>query len=150
MRRAGGERIVYPLCRCLVYNESRGAESGERGRVAVHVGLNQYLTTGNSGVNCGLHRMARPTLNPTPRSLQEWMERESTNGLELLKLVKAKTGRVISPTMLSFILRGARRCSVLNADALNRATGVPFDTLREWPKVSRYTKLYGRRSSRVA
>jgi hypothetical protein len=94
--------------------------------------------------------MAKPKTQPAPRTLQEWMERNTTNGLELAKLVKAKTGRSISPTMISFILRGARRCSILNADAINRATGVPFDTLREWPKVSQYEKLYVRRPKRVA
>lgn len=90
------------------------------------------------------------TNRPEYRTLQEWMERTQTRGDVLLRMVQEKTGVSISPTMLSFILRGSRRCSVINADALNRTTGVPFDTLREWPKVSAYEKSSGKRPNRAA
>ena len=72
------------------------------------------------------------------------------NGVALLGLVRERTGHVISPTMLSFILRGSRRCSAVNAQALSIVTGVPFKVLTQWPKVSEYAKLSGRRQSRVA
>lgn len=78
------------------------------------------------------------------------MERTGNNARRLIDMVKAQTGRDISPTMMSFILTGSRRCSVVNADALNRVTGVPYEALTEWPKVSRYAKLSGRRSRHVA
>ena len=93
--------------------------------------------------------MTKKTL-PAPRSLQEWMERYGKNALELLAMVKAETGCDISPTMMSFILRGSRRCSQVNAVALSAVTGVPIKTLKRWPKVSDYTQLYGRRPKRVA
>lgn len=94
--------------------------------------------------------MAEKKLTPAPRSLQEWMERTQTSGLELVAMVRKRTGHVMSPTMLSFILRGSRRCSAVNAEKLSEVTGVPFDTLREWPKVSQLAKRSGRRSSRAA
>lgn len=75
------------------------------------------------------------------RSLQEWMERHETNGKQLCQIVRRETGRAISETALSFILRGSRRCSVLNADALSRVTGVPFGSLREWPRRAKADKL---------
>lgn len=85
-----------------------------------------------------------------PRSLQEWMERTSTNAAMLIEMVRVQTGRNISASMMSFILRGSRRCSAGNAMALHRVTGVPFRTLTEWPKVSDSTKVSGRRSSHAA
>jgi len=87
---------------------------------------------------------------PAPRSLQEWMERNQTNSVTLLAMVKERTGRSISPTMLSFILRGSRRCSAVNGEALAITTGVPFKVITEWPKVSQVAKRSGRRSSRAA
>lgn len=87
---------------------------------------------------------------PTPRSLQEWMDRTGTSSRGLIALVKAETGRDISPTMMSFILRGSRRCSIENALALHAVTGVPIKTLKAWPKVSDSDNLSGRRSRRVA
>ena len=87
---------------------------------------------------------------PAPRSLQEWMERTGTNGQRLRGMVKAETGRDISATMMSFILRGSRRCSAVNAMALHTVTGVPFRALTQWPKVSEHTKSSVRRSKRAA
>lgn len=78
------------------------------------------------------------------------MERTQTSGLELVALVRKRTGHVMSPTMLSFILRGSRRCSAVNAEKLSAVTGVPFETLRAWPKVSQLAKQSVRRSKRVA
>ena len=78
------------------------------------------------------------------------MERTQTNSVTLLKLLRERTGRTISPTLLSFILRGSRRCSHVNAWALHTVTGVPFKTLAEWPKVSAEDKASVRRSKRVA
>lgn len=79
-------------------------------------------------------------------SLQDFMERTSTNGTKLLKMIQAHTGHVISPTMLSFILRGSRRCSYINAMAIHMTTGVSMDALlkretsREATTVRRLTK----------
>ncbi len=78
------------------------------------------------------------------------MERTGTHGVALIALVKERTGHTISPTMLSFILRGSRRCSYVNAQALSVVTGVPFKTLIAWPRVSELDKLSGRRTKRVA
>lgn len=61
------------------------------------------------------------------------MDRTGTSSRHLIQLVKAKTGRAISPTMMSFILRGSRRCSRLNALALQDVTGVPVEVLTRWP-----------------
>lgn len=85
-----------------------------------------------------------------PRSLQEWMEREGCTAERLLQMVRRKTGRDISRTMFSFILRGSRRCSLQNALALHAVTGVPIDTLTEWPRVSYMAKLSGGRSKKIA
>ena len=84
------------------------------------------------------------------RTLQEWMNRTGTSSRRLIALVKAKTGRDISPTMMSFILRGSRRCSRMNALALYDVTGVPVSTLTQWPKASNQDKLLVRRSNRAA
>ena len=78
------------------------------------------------------------------------MERTQTSGLDLVALVRKRTGHAISPTMLSFILRGSRRCSAVNAGALSEVTGVSFDVLRAWPKVSYLDNVSVRRPKRVA
>ena len=78
------------------------------------------------------------------------MERTGQSNTGLIRMVKAKTGRDISPTMMSFILTGSRRCSIHNALALHAVTGVPIDVLQEWPKVSGVMQVLGRRSRRVA
>lgn len=90
---------------------------------------------------------ARPV---TPRSLQEWMERECVTAERLIQLVKHEAGHDISRTALSFLLTGSRRCSVVNAAALSAVTGVPASILRQWPRVSKRNKLSGRRSRLVA
>lgn len=84
------------------------------------------------------------------RSLQEWMERTGTNGTRLLELVKAKTGQSISPSMLSFILRGSRRCSIVNALALNAVTGLDTKALRKWPRHADSDNVSVGGTSRVA
>ena len=114
------------------------------------VGVNIGLTLLNSGVNYNVSMGTTAKQHPPPRSLQEWMERTGLNSARLLELVKLETGHTISPTMMSFILRGSRRCSQVNANALSLVTGVPIKALKQWPKVSGYTQLYGRRSKRVA
>jgi len=78
------------------------------------------------------------------------MERTRTNGERLRAMVKAETGRSISATMMSFILRGSRRCSAVNAMALHTVTGVPFRTLTQWPTVSEPAKSSGKGSNRAA
>jgi hypothetical protein len=87
---------------------------------------------------------------PTPRTLQEWMDRNGVSSIRLIALVREQTGHVISPTMMSFILRGSKRCSTVNAAALEAVTGVSAKTLREWPKYPDQNKLYGKRPKRVA
>lgn len=87
---------------------------------------------------------------PTPRSLQEWMERTGTTARALRDLVQKQTGHSISDTMMSFILRGSRRCSQINAFALSMVTKVPMDVLTEWPRVSEADKVSGKRQKRVA
>ena len=78
------------------------------------------------------------------------MERTGTNAERLRALLRSEAGHDISRTMISFILRGSRRCSAVNAMALHTVTGVPFKTLTQWPKVSESAKSSGRRSRRAA
>lgn len=87
---------------------------------------------------------------PAPRSLQEWMERHAVNGERLRHMVLEQTGHSISATMLSWILRGSRRCSAVNALALHTVTKVPFDTLRKWPPSSDLDKVSGKRQKSAA
>lgn len=82
---------------------------------------------------------------PAPRSLQEWMQVTGFTAERLRVLVKTKTGREISRTMMSFILTGSRRCSLANAADLHAVTKVPIDVLIEWPKVSGIRKSLGAR-----
>jgi hypothetical protein len=86
----------------------------------------------------------------TPRTLQEWMETRGVTSQRLLQMVRDQTGRDISPTMFSFILRGSRRCSLWNATALNAVTGVPIKTLTEWPRISQMDKSSVGSPKRVA
>jgi len=88
--------------------------------------------------------------SPEPRSLQEWMERNNVTSRRLLELVKAETGHVISESMLSFILRGSRRCSRFNAFAIHMVTKVPMDALTEWPRVSEVDKASGKGQNHAA
>lgn len=81
--------------------------------------------------------------HPAPRSLQEWMERHGVNNRRLLEMVKEETGHVISESMLSFILRGSRRCSKFNAFAFHCVTKVPMADLMAWPKPSEVDKQSG-------
>lgn len=78
------------------------------------------------------------------------MERTGLNASRLIEMVREQTGRSISHTMMSFILRGSRRCSIANALALHAVTGVPIKTLTQWPKVSNYVKPSVGRPKRVA
>lgn len=87
---------------------------------------------------------------PAPRSLQEWMERTGATAERLREMVRTETERSISAAMMSYILRGSRRCSAVNAMALHAVTGVPMKTLQEWPKVSGFVQFSGRRTKRVA
>lgn len=87
---------------------------------------------------------------PAPRTLQEWMERHGYNSLQLIARVRQETGVSISPTMMSFILRGGRRCSLVNARALHAVTKVPTRTLRRWPPVAASEKYSVEQQSDVA
>lgn len=87
---------------------------------------------------------------PIPRTLHEWMDRNGMTSIRLIALVRAKTGHTISPTMMSFILRGSKRCSTVNAAALEAVTGVPSKTLREWPKLPDQGNGLGKRTKRAA
>lgn len=64
-----------------------------------------------------------------PATLQEWMELEGVKSGELARRAK------ITPSLMSMILTGGRRCSLRNAVALNAITGVPVENLSKWPKV---------------
>jgi len=75
-----------------------------------------------------------------PRSLHEWMDRTGTSSRGLIALVKRQTGRDISETAMSFIVRGSRRCSRANAEALHLVTGVPVRRLMRWAKPSELDK----------
>ena len=65
----------------------------------------------------------------TPVTLQQWMEREGVNSAELAR----RAG--LTPSLMSMILTGGRRCSVKNAATLSAITGVPVEKLIQWPKV---------------
>lgn len=84
------------------------------------------------------------------RSLQEWMERTGTSGTRLLAMVREQTGHSISPTMLSFILRKSKRCSVVNAVALAAVTGIDSKTLRRWTPSTESGKVSGEGAKHVA
>lgn len=84
-----------------------------------------------------------------PQSLHEWMDRTGTSSRKLIALVKEQTGRDISETMMSFLLRGSRRCSKENAEALHAVTGISVQRLRRWKK-SESDKQCGRRPSHAA
>jgi hypothetical protein len=71
------------------------------------------------------------------RTLVDYMERTGTSSTRLLKLVKDRERVTISPSLFSMILRGSRRCSILNAWALHCVTGVPMDELRRWPRYAK-------------
>jgi hypothetical protein len=87
---------------------------------------------------------------PTPRSLQEWMDRNGVTARGLIKLVQQTTGHSISESMMSFILRGSRRCSQMNALALHTVTKVPMRALTKWPRSSDSDKNSGERQTSVA
>lgn len=87
---------------------------------------------------------------PTPRSLQEFMERNGMTAKALVQLVKKETGHSISESMMSFILRGSRRCSAYNALALHTVTKVPMASLRKWPRSSQADKASGEQQKSVA
>ena len=78
------------------------------------------------------------------------MERTGTSAERLIDLVRRRTGRHISRTMLSYLLTGSRRCSAANAGVLSEVTGVPFEVLMRWSKVSATAKKSGRRSRTAA
>lgn len=71
------------------------------------------------------------------QTIQEYMEKTGTTQEMLIRRVREKADIVISPAMLSMILRGSRRCSVTNAYGLSLVTGVSFKRLIKWP---RYTE----------
>ena len=70
--------------------------------------------------------MKRRTKRRPYRSLQDWMERTRTNQTKLAEL----SG--MTQSHLSYILTGARRCSIQNALKLSAITGVPVEKLVEW------------------
>ncbi len=70
------------------------------------------------------------------RTLQEYMEKTGTTQQGLINKVREKADIVISPAMLSMILRGSRRCSISNAYGLSLVTGVSFKKLIKWPRTT--------------
>lgn len=68
-------------------------------------------------------------------TLQAYMEGTETTARALLARLRRETGHVLSEAMLSYILRGSRRCSRYHATALHVVTGVPFDALTTWPRL---------------
>ncbi len=88
--------------------------------------------------------------SPTPRSLHEWMERNQMTAKALVQLVRKETGHSISESMMSFILRGSRRCSAMNAFALHVVTKVPMRTLMKWPRSSESVNSSGEQQNTVA
>lgn len=66
-----------------------------------------------------------------PLTLQAWMEREGVNSAEMARRAK------ITPSLMSMILTGGRRCSIKNAITLSAITGgeVAVENLIQWPKV---------------
>lgn len=64
-----------------------------------------------------------------PDTLQAWMEREGVSGIELARRAK------LTPSYISMVLRGSRRCSLKHAVTLNAITGVPVENITQWPKV---------------
>ena len=80
------------------------------------------------------------------------MERTGTNGQQLIALLKRLYKVTISPTLLSFLLRGSRRWSGVKALAVSDLTGVPVETLTRWPQRPRSggTKLLVKRPRKVA
>ncbi len=87
---------------------------------------------------------------PAPRTLQEWMERNNVTSRRLIEMVRDETGHTISASMLSFILRGSRRCSRFNAFALHMVTKVPMDVLTEWPRIPEAEKVSGKGQNHAA
>jgi hypothetical protein len=84
------------------------------------------------------------------RSLHEWMERHQVNARALVQLVYTETGHSISETMMSFILRGSRRCSRVNAFALHMVTKVPMKELTRWPRSSDVDNVSGKGQNHAA
>jgi len=72
--------------------------------------------------------MGRKKQTP-PATLQEWMEREGVSGAELARRSK------LTPSYVSMVLRGSRRCSLKHAVTLHAITGVPVENIAAWPKV---------------
>ena len=66
-------------------------------------------------------------------SLHDYLDRTGTNQQQLLALVREKTGHVISPALFSYILRGSRRWSRMNAFAVACATGLPMEVVMARP-----------------
>ncbi len=84
-----------------------------------------------------------PKTPPAPRTLHEWLNRNGLSARALCDLVRKETGRSISESMMSFILRGSRRCSAMNALAIHTVTKVPMATLRKWPRSSEPANVSG-------
>lgn len=63
------------------------------------------------------------------------MEATGTNGRQLIALLKAQEGRVISEGHLSNVLKGSRRCSLGLALSLHEVTNVSIKTIAKWPHI---------------
>ena len=83
-------------------------------------------------------------------SLHEWMDATGTDQRTLIALVKYHTGKDISPALMSMILRGSRRCSRWNASVIHLVTGVPMESLMEWPRRRESDQLSGKRPKVLA
>lgn len=85
-----------------------------------------------------------------PRTLHEWLDRNGMSAAALCERIKKETGCAISPAMMSFILRGSRRCSHWNAMHIHAVTNVPVEELTRWPRASESDKDSGEGQSHVA
>ena len=77
------------------------------------------------------------TSDETARTLNDWMQRTGTNGRQLLALL-AQAGRPLTAGTLSSILSRSRRCGLRTAQKLHEITGVPVESIVEWPPRARF------------
>jgi len=70
----------------------------------------------------------RKTAKRTYASLADWLDRTGTQQQTLARKVGVKD------SVISQLLRGSRRCSLVTALKLEAVTGVPVEKLVEWPR----------------
>jgi hypothetical protein len=87
---------------------------------------------------------------PAARTLHEWLNREGLSARALCERVKKETGHTITEPMMSYILRGSRRCSRFNAFVLHMVTKVPVAELMRWPRSSDSEQVSGKGQNHAA